>query len=179
MKRTFLTFMLLIMVFTIKSFSQSLTELERNPSFKGITIGAPIGKYSDILTFSHTSQAGNVYHVSQESYLSIFHIKMQNMLVVERHGKVYSIFLEKYYPANNSGAMEFNPNELLVLFSELKTKYGDKFFDLDDTNRTPSVCGMRWKANSVALEIVYLFYGTFVDKRPRLSYNLYQLEDDY
>lgn len=49
-------FTLLIFLLTAEAFSQSVTDLERDPSFKGITIGAPISKYSDILSFSHTSQ---------------------------------------------------------------------------------------------------------------------------
>lgn len=165
--------------FAILANAQSLYDLERDPSFKGITIGAPISKYSDILTFSHTSQAGNVYRVSQNNYLSIFNIRMQEMLVVERNGKVYTIFLKKTYPSDGSGANVFNPNELLSLYSNLRSKYGNNSFSLDDMSRTPSVSGMRWQASSVVLDIVYLFYGTFGDEKPRLSYMLYKREDDY
>lgn len=172
-------FAFLISFLTVECFSQSVADLERDPSFKGITIGAPISKYSDILTFSHTSQAGNVYRVSQSSYLSIFNIKMQEMSVVEKDGKVYTIFLKKNYPSDSSGATVFNANELLSLYSNLRSKYGNNSFSLDDMSGTPSVCGMRWKATSVVLDIVYLFYGTFGEEKPRLSYMLYQREDDY
>lgn len=106
-------FTLLIFLLTAEAFSQSVTDLERDPSFKGITIGAPISKYSDILSFSHTSQGKNVYRVSQSSYLSIFNIRMQDMIVVERDGKVYAIQLTKTYPSDSDGACVFNANELL------------------------------------------------------------------
>ena len=53
-------FIFLISFFAVKGFSQSVANLERDPSFKGVTIGASIGKYSDILTFSHTSQGKNI-----------------------------------------------------------------------------------------------------------------------
>ena len=158
---------------------QSIHDLESNPSFKGITIGAPISKYSDILTFSHTSQGKNVYRVSQSSYLSIFNIRMQDMIVVEKGGKVYAIQLTKTYPSDSSGASVFNANELLSWYSCLRSKYGNNSFSLDDMSGTPSVCGMRWKATSVVLDIVYLFYGTFGDEKPKLQYYLYQREDDY
>lgn len=172
-------FSFLITFLTVGAFSQSVTNLEQDPSFKGITIGAPINKYSDILSFSHTSQGKNVYCVRQSSYLSIFNIKMQDMIVVERNGKVYAIQLTKTYPADSGGACVFNANELLSWYSSLRSKYGNNSFSLDDMSGTPSVCGMRWKANSVVLDIVYLFYGTFGDEKPKLQYYLYQREDDY
>lgn len=170
---------LFISLLTAEVFSQSVVDLERAPSFKGITIGAPISKYSDILSFSHTSHGKNVYRVRQSSYLSIFNIRMQDMIVVEQYGKVYAIQLTKTYPADSSGAYVFNVNELLSWHSSLRLKYGNNSFSLDDMSGTPSVCGMRWEANSVVLDIVYLFYGTFGDEKPKLQYYLYQREDDY
>ena len=101
------------------------------------------------------------------------------MLVVEKEGKVYTIFLKKTYPSDKSGVNVFNANELLSLYSNLRSKYGNNSFSLDDMSGTPSVCGMRWKAYSVVLDIVYLFYGTSSDGDSRLSYMLYQREDDY
>ncbi len=172
-------FIFLISFMTIDCFSQSVADLERDPSFKGITIGAPISKYRDILTFSHTSLGKNVYRVSQSSYLSIFNIRMQDMIVVEKDGKVYAIQLKKTYPSDSSGSTVFNANELLSGYSNLRSKYGNNSFSLDDMSGTPSVCGMRWKATSVVLDIVYLFYGTFGDEKPKLQYHLYQREDDY
>lgn len=172
-------FAFLISFLTIGAFPQSVADLERDPSFKGITIGAPISKYSDILSFSHTSKGKNIYRVTQNRYLSIFNVSMQDMIVVERDGKVYAIQLSKTYPADYSGATVFNTNELLSWYSSLRSKYGNNSFSLDDMSGTPSVCGMRWKANSVVLDIVYLFYGTFGDEKPKLQYYLYQREDDY
>lgn len=172
-------FVFCIFIFATECFSQSIADLEQDPSFKGITIGAPISKYSDILAFSHTSQGKNVYRVTQSSYLSIFNIRMQDMVVVERNGKVYAIQLSKTYPPDYSGASVFNAKELLSWYSSLRSKYGNNSFSLDDMSGTPSVCGMRWKATSVVLDIVYLFYGTFEDEKPKLQYYLYQREDDY
>lgn len=172
-------FTLLLFLTCLVGSSQSVADLERDPSFKGITIGAPISKYSDILTFSHTSQGKNVYRVSQSSYLSIFNIRMQDMIVVERDGKVHAIQLQKTYSADYSGASAFNANELLSWYSSLRSRYGNNSFSLDDMSGTPSICGMRWKAPSVVLDIVYLFYGTFGDEKPKLQYYLYKREDDY
>ena len=172
-------FTILISLLTINAFSQSVADLERDPSFKGITIGAPISKYSDILSFIHTSKGKNVYRVRESRYLSIFNNRMDDMIVVESNGKVYAIQLTKTYPTDASGTCMFNANELLSWYSSLRSKYGNNSFSLDDMSGTPSVCGMRWKANSVVLDIVYLFYGTFGDERPKLQYYLYQREDDY
>ena len=79
----------------IISYAQSLNDLDRDPSFKGITIGAPISKYSNILVFSNVSQGKNVYRVKDGYYLSIFNVKMQDMRVVESNGKVCAIYLSK------------------------------------------------------------------------------------
>ena len=100
-------FIFLISFFAVNIFAQSVTNLERDPSFKGIIIGAPIGKYSDILTFSHALQEKNIYRVNQNSYLSIFNIKMQDMIVVEKNGKVFAVQLTKTYPSDSSGATVF------------------------------------------------------------------------
>ncbi len=171
--------LLIALIVCLCAYSQSVADLERDPSFKGITIGAPISKYSEILTFSHTSQGKNIYRVKDAKYLSIFNNKMQDMIVVEQNGKVYAIQLTKTYPADNSGAAVFNANELLSWYSSLRSKYGNNSFSLDDMSGTPSVCGMRWKSTSIVLDIVYLFYGTFADEKPKLQYYLYQREDDY
>ncbi|MBR3471321.1 MAG: hypothetical protein IKH22_01880 [Prevotella sp.] len=172
-------FTLLVSLLSVGAYSQSVADLDRDPSFKGITIGAPISKYSDILSFSHTSKGKNVYRVRESRYLSIFNNRMDDMIVVESNGKVYAIQLTKTYPADASGACVFNAKELLSWYSSLRAKYGNNSFSLDDMSGTPSVCGMRWKANSVVLDIVYLFYGTFGDEKPKLQYYLYQREDDY
>ena len=149
MKKVIITLASLFVVFVLKGYCQSLADLDRDPSFKGITIGAPISKYSNILHFSHVSNGKNVYKVTDSYYLSIFNERMQEMIVVESDGKVYAILLSK----------NMSP----------------------DSNMTgsPSVCGMRWKTNTVVLDIVYLFYGTAGSERPKLQYSLYQRKDDY
>lgn len=159
--------------------AQSINDLERDPSFKGITIGASISKYSNILSFSHVANGKNVYKVTDSYYLSIFNVRMQEMLVVENNGKVYAIFLSKTMPPDNDGYNIFDPKVILSWYSSLRAKYGNNSYSLDDMSSTPSVCGMRWKSNSVVLDIVYLFYGTVGSERPKLQYSLYQRVDDY
>lgn len=159
--------------------AQSINDLERDPSFKGITIGAPISKYSNILRFSHVANGKNVYKVTDGYYLSIFNVRMQDMIVVESGGKVYAIFLSKTMSPDSDGYNIFDPKVILSWYSSLRSKYGNNSYSLDDMSSTPSVCGMRWKANSVVLDIVYLFYGTVGSERPQLKYSLYQRVDDY
>jgi len=172
-------FTLLVSLLTVGAFPQSVADLERDPSFKGITIGSLISKYSDILTFSHTSKGKNIYRVSEDHYLSIFNIRMDDMIVVESDGKVNAIQLTKTYPTGSYGTNIFNTNELLSWYSSLRSKYGNNSFSLDDMSEIPTICGMRWKSTSVVLDIVYLFYGTLGTEKPKLQYHLYQREDDY
>lgn len=177
MKRFILLF--LIPIISLKTMGQSIDNLERDPSFKGITIGAPISKYSNILNFSHTKDGKNVYRVNDSYYLSIFNIRMQEMIVIENGGKVYAIMLLKNYSPDNDGYNVFYTKDLLSWYSNLRSRYGNNSYSLDDMTGTPSVCGMRWKSNSVVLDIVYLFYGTVGNERPQLQYLLYQRKDDY
>ena len=61
--------------FSIFANAQSLFDLGRAPSFKGIAIGTPISKYSNILNFSHVSKDKDVYSVYDSHYLSIFNVR--------------------------------------------------------------------------------------------------------
>lgn len=164
---------LLFAVVSMTTFSQSRNDLDMNPSFKGITIGAPISKYSDILKFKGTYKGKSSYSVIDQQYYSIFNVKMDDMVVVENEGKVWGVLLSKTY---TSGI--FNPKELEVLKSGLTSKYGTPNVDLTDFSETPSVAGVRWQTNKIVLDIAYLFYGTGEDGSG-LRYILYQRNDDY
>lgn len=179
MKKVIISLVSLFVVFVLKGYCQSLADLDRDPSFKGITIGAPISKYSNILHFSHVSNGKNVYKVTDSYYLSIFNERMQEMIVVESDGKVYAILLSKTMLPDSNGYNIFNPNVLLSWYSNLRSRYGNNSYSLDDMSGSPSVCGMRWKTSTVVLDIVYLFYGTAGNERPKLQYSLYQRKDDY
>lgn len=172
-------YLLLLMIFSINMHSQSLSDLESDPSFKGITIGAPISKYINILTFSHSVDEKNVYKVKNVNYLSIFNVKMQEMIVVENKGKVYAIQLSKRITADSNGCYIFNADELLSWCSNLISKYGKFNVSLDSNSGIPTVCGMRWKTNTIQLDIAYLFYGTITDKEPVLQYILQEYHEDY
>lgn len=171
MKRLFCLLVTLASV-TI-GFSQSLSDLDNNPSFKGITIGAPISKYSDILRFLGADKGKNSYDITDQSILSIFNIKMDNGVVLEKNGKVDAILLFKTYSPGI-----FNVKELEVLKSSLSFKYGRPNVDLNDFSGTPTVAGVRWQASSTIIDAVYLFYGT---NQPGsgLRYQLYKRNDDY
>ena len=154
-------------------FSQSLTNLESDPSFKGIKLGTPIGKYSDILQYNNTRQGKNVYIITDPRYLSIFNIKMARAIVVEDNGRVGSILLFKDY---SSGM--FETKELKVLLSGLSSRYGSPNVDLTDFTGTPAIAGYRWQTNSVMLDIAFRFMGTG-QPGSGLRYFLYQRNDDY
>ena len=157
----------------ISNNAQSLSDLDRDPSFKGITIGTPISKYSEFLTYQGTIKGKNAYTITDLQYLSIFNIKMDKGVVLEKNGRVDAILLSKTY---SSGM--FNVKELEVLQSNLEFRYGTPNVSLDDFSETPSVAGVRWQANSNMIDIVYLFYGT---NQPGsgLRYCLYKRNDDY
>lgn len=174
MKRNVCMFLFISM--TIGCFSQSMADLDSDPSFKGITIGAPISKYSDILKYQKTDNGKSAYIISDSKYLSIFNIKMDKAIVVENAGKVEAIIIAKEYPLDNHGACVFNPSELEILRSNLTFKYGKPNVDISDHSGL-SVAGFRWHAETVMLDIAYLFRGTF--ERAGLRYLLYQRKDDY
>ena len=162
-----------IHTYTIVGFAQSLSDLDRNPSFKGITIGAPISKYSNILRYEGTDKGKNSYVITDQTVLSVFNIKMDRGVVLEKDGKVDAILLFKTYSPGI-----FNVKELEVLQSSLTSRYGRPNVDLTDFSGTPSVAGVRWQASSTMIDVAYLFYGT--DKPGSgLRYLLYKRNDDY
>ena len=153
--------------------SQSLNDLDRDPSFKGITIGAPISKYSNILKYRNTIKGKNGYDVTDPKYLSIFNIKLDGAIVIEENGQVGSIMLYKSY---NTGM--FDTRELEVLHYSLSSRYGSPNVDLTNFSETPAVAGYRWETKSVMLDIAFLFMGTG-QPGSGLRYILYQRHDDY
>lgn len=172
MNRLFL-FLYLFTAFTLNSFSQSLYDLDREPSFKGITIGEPISKYNNFLKYQGYNKGTNAYTITDTNYLSIFNIKMDKGIVVEKNGRVEAIFLSKTYSPGI-----FYVKELEVLQSSLTDRYGQPNVNLTDFSDTPSVAGVRWQANSIVIDVAYLFYGT---NQPGsgLRYILYKRNDDY
>ena len=117
MKR--LCLFLCLLTISIVSISQSLNDLDNNPSFKGITLGSPISKYSDILEYDGVNKGKTVYQINDLKYYSIFNIKMERALVFEKDGLVWAIILTKKNPAGT-----FSPKELEALKSSLAFKYG-------------------------------------------------------
>lgn len=173
MKKRILIIVLLIVTLSLNLFSQSLSDLDRDPSFKGITIGAPISKYSSFLRYQGTDKGKNSYLITDPQYLSIFNIKMDKGVILEKDGKVDTILLGK-----QSSSATFNVNELNVLRSSLSFKYGSPNVSLDDFSSTPTVAGVRWQARTVVIDAVYVFYGTG-QPGSGLRYVLYQRNDDY
>lgn len=171
MKKSFL--FLLFALLSIHANSQSLNDLEKEPVFKGLRLGAPIGNYSDILKYRNTIKGKNGYTITDPSYLSIFNIKMDGAIVIEENGRVGSIMLYKSY---NTGM--FETKELEVLRSSLSSRYGSPNVDLTDFSGTPAVAGYRWETRSVMIDIAFLFMGTG-EPGSGLRYILYQRHDDY
>lgn len=164
---------LLCACITINVYSQSLSDLEKEPAFKGISIGSPISRYSNFLQFQKTEGEKTSYIITDPQYLSIFNIKMTKGLVIAKDGKVEAILLAKDYTPGI-----FNPKELEVLRSSLSFKYGSPNVNIDDFTGTPIVAGVRWNASTVVLDIAYLFYGTDMPGSG-LRYLLYKRNDDY
>ena len=163
--------MLLFVIFVsagLNLFSQSIADLDRDPSFKGIKIGDPISKYTNILKYKGVRKGKNVYTITDQQYYSIFNVKMQEVVVVESNGKVWAILLSK-----SCGQDLFNPKELETLKSSLEFRYNSPNLDLTDSS--VPVAGYRWQAKNIILDIVYLFPY----EGSKLQYFLYQREDDY
>ncbi len=173
MKKGLLIFMLAMVLFSMDTYSQSIADLDHAPSFKGLTIGDPISKHSAVLQYYGTNKGKNSYKVTDSKYLSIFNIKMDEAIVVEKNGKVNAICLYKTYPPHI-----FNVKEKESLRSSLTFKYGSPNVNLDDFSSTPTIAGDRWQARTVILDIVYIYYGTDTSGCG-LRYFLYQREDDY
>lgn len=170
MKRLFCLLVTLASV-TI-GFSQSLSDLERNPSFKGITIGAPISKYSNILKFKNSSRGKTAYTITDSKYYSIFNISVDNAVVLEKDGVVNAVLLSKTFRNSNNDLSELKI--LQALESDLTSKYGGPNVNISDPSRIPAVFGVRWRSRTIYIDIALID-----EDKPELQYFLYQKEEDY
>lgn len=167
-------FLCLLTIFTSVTitFSQSLSDLDRNPSFKGITIGAPISNYSSILKYKNTSNGKTAYTITDNKYYSIFNISVDQAVVLEKGGVVNAVLLSKTFHDSNNDLSELNI--LKALESDLTLKYGGPNVNISDPSRIPAVFGVRWRARNVFIDIALID-----SDKPRLEYFLYQVEEDY
>lgn len=154
------------------AFSQSLSDLERNPSFKGITIGAPISQYSNILKYQNSSSGKTAYTVTDRKYYSIFDISMDKVVVLEKNGVVDAVLLSKTFVYSNNDLSELKI--LKALESDLTSKYGSPNVNISDPSRTPAVFGVRWRAQTIYIDIALID-----NDKPQLQYFLYKKVEDY
>ena len=165
-------FILFTSLLSIEAFSQSMADLERNPSFKGITIGAPISKYSNILKYQSSSSGKTAYTVTDRKYYSIFDISMDKVVVLEKNGIVDAVLLSKTFVYSNNDLSELKI--LKALESDLTSKYGSPNVNISDPSRTPAVFGVRWRAQTIYIDIALID-----NDKPQLQYFLYKKVEDY
>ena len=154
------------------AFSQSLSDLDKNPSFKGIAIGSPISKYSSILKYRNTSDGMTVYTITDKQYYSLFNITVDNAAVIAKDGVVNAVYLRKSFPESRNDLSELKLLESIAF--GLKSKYGGYNVDHTNTSKTPAIFGMGWMARNVMIQI-----GFIDEEIPILEYTLSKRDDDY
>ena len=170
MKKILLT--LFIFFLAVNTFSQSMAELERYPSFKGITIGEPISKYSSILNYQRSAKGKTVYTIIDKKFYSIFDISMDKAVVLEKDGVVDAVLLSKTFVNSKGDLSELKLLE--VLESDLASKYGSPNVNISNLSITPAVFGVRWRTHDIYIDIQLID-----NEKPQLQYFLYKKQEDY
>lgn len=175
MKKIVLIFLLLL--FGIMSFAQGLQELERNPSFKGITIGMSISEISNKLRYEKTVNGYSIYKVIDTNYYSVFNVRLNYVRVVALSGIVHAIEAMKIVKATKEQATVFDPAELDIIQAGLTRLYGEPKYALNEENSKFVRLGAQWISKTKLANCFIDFYGTFVGYK--LQFSLCEHKEDF
>ncbi len=158
MKKLVLLFIYIICLTTIIN-AQSLQKLESDPSFKGITIGMLISDVPTKLNLETISNGYKVYRITDAYYLSVFNIKLDEMLLLERNGKVYRI--EGSRTIKYTGGEVFDFEDSLFILKGLTRIYGPANYSMDEKHSTYNRTGLRWISKTKQAVSYMDYYGAF------------------
>lgn len=156
--------------------AQSLQDLENNSTFKGITIGMPVSELGSKVRYVTSDNGFNVYLITDSYYLSVFNVKMTKARVITRNGKIYAIELIKQVKGSQSNPTVFDTNELEIIESGLKEKYGNPTHGLTEQGEVVRT-GTQWNSATKQVSTFIDFYGTF--QGYRLVFALCEREIDF
>ena len=168
---------ILLMQFVVVGvMAQSLQDLENNSTFKGITIGMPVSELGSKVRYVTSDNGFNVYLITDSYYLSVFNVKMTKARVITRNGKIYAIELIKQVKGSQSNPTVFDTNELEIIESGLKEKYGNPTHGLTEQGEVVRT-GTQWNSATKQVSTFIDFYGTF--QGYRLVFALCEREIDF
>lgn len=174
MKRFVWLLVLQLVVMGVKA--QGLQELENNPTFKGITIGMSVSELSGKLSYTKSNNGYNIYRLTDTYYLSVFNVRMTQARVIARNGRVHAIEVIKEVKGSERNPTIFNANELEVIESGLKEKYGSPTHGLNQEGEVMRF-GTQWNSRTKQISAFMDFYGTF--EGYRLVFALCEREVDF
>ena len=168
---------ILLMQFVVVGvMAQSLQDLENNPTFKGITIGMPVSELGSKVRYVTSDNGFNVYLITDSYYLSVFNVKMTKARVLARNGKVYGIEVVKEIKAPKDELIVFSTDEIDIIESGLKEKYGNPTHGLTEQGEVVRT-GTQWNSATKQVSTFIDFYGTF--QGYRLVFALCEREIDF
>lgn len=156
--------------------AQSLQDLENNPSFKGFVVGAPIGEFDTKLSYEKSYNGYHIYRIKDSYCYSVFNVRMNQARVITRNGKIYAIELIKQVKGSQSNPTVFDTNELEIIESGLKEKYGNPTHGLTEQGEVVRT-GTQWNSATKQVSTFIDFYGTF--QGYRLVFALCEREIDF
>lgn len=91
-----LVILIITLCYSLATFSQSSNLLDDYPGYKNLKLGTPISSLSNILQFVQvTSSGGNMYRIKDNSYLSIYGVKMDDITIFSANDVVTGIYMVK------------------------------------------------------------------------------------
>lgn len=169
MKKILILFISLFAVNAIAD-AQNISNLETSPTFKGITIGMPVSKISNIIRYTNTVDGKKVYTVTDSRYNSVFGTPMDYVNVISNQDLVYAIIAVKDVRGN---VVMFDTSELENIKSGLSSHFGNPTKYLSDGSHF----SFQWISQTKKAIDELVFYGTTIGYR--LLFILSENEEDF
>ena len=153
--------------------AQSISQLDRNPGYKELKLGTSINSLRPKLSYVYTTSLGGQMHrVIDDSYLTIFGVKMDEVNVFSLNGTVTGILMVK---RSLPGAILDSSFQERIK-AGLTRLYGRAQFDMTNKYSEPTKDGVAWRTSNKEayvctfyfsekeLYALTVFWGTFGEK---------------
>lgn len=151
-----LVILIITLCYSLAIFSQSSNLLDDYPGYKNLKLGTPISSLSNILQFVQvTSSGGNMYRIKDNSYLSIYGVKMDDITIFSANDVVTGIYMVK---RSLPGAI-LDPLFQEKIQNGMIQQYGSPQFDMTDENANPPRNGVAWRTKNKEAHVCTYYFS--------------------
>jgi len=153
MNKFFLT--VLALFFTLIANSQNIYQLDRDAGYRDLKLGATVSSlFGKIEYVEPTSSGGYKYTVTDNSYLSIFGVKMDEVFVFAYDGNVTGIYgVKRSLPG---ATLDSSFHERIQ--KGLTQKYGKPMYDMTNEHSNPPKIGVAWRTSNKEANVCTMYF---------------------